>query len=127
MKKQIISLLKSIGFVLFIHAVTVLSTVLMLDITSDSYQKCALVFFCLALIILAPSYFYIKGKNSTRAKKPYLTKYMHPLPQGSNTSKTASARCTVKKTFPHEEGVIVKYAPRFGPAETYINTGLEFE
>ncbi|MBQ9745605.1 MAG: hypothetical protein IJW21_02145 [Clostridia bacterium] len=33
----------------------------------------------------------------------------------------------MKKTFPHEEGVIVKYAPRFGPAETYINTGLEFE
>lgn len=63
--KQFLSYLKCVGYVLFIHAVTVLSTVLMLNFTSNSHQHIALLFFCLMLLILTPSYFFVK-RNAQR-------------------------------------------------------------
>ena len=60
MKKQIIPLLKSIGFVLFVQFVTVGAAALTLNVKTGSEQWLVIAFLVLILLLLSPLYFFLK-------------------------------------------------------------------
>ncbi len=62
MKKQFLTYLKSIGYVIFIHAAAVLAALTLPDLPNSSSRLTAILCFGLALTILSPSYFFAKKK-----------------------------------------------------------------